>query len=170
MIHIRRRLALALVAATAAACSSASRAAPPPATGEAPPTLRLPGDTRPTAYQLELAIDPTQARFSGRALIRVQLDRSRRELWLHGRALHVTSASVRVGDAAPLPATWQEQPADGFARLTLPSGAIVSARSVRASMVGPSAVTAAIQPFAAVAEHFASSLEGVSVRHTATLT
>ena len=120
MIHIRRRLALALLATAAAACSSPSRAAPPPATGEAPPTLRLPGDTRPTAYQLELAIDPTQARFSGRAVIRVQLDRSRRELWLHGRALHVSSASVRVGDAAPLPATWQEQPADGFARLTLP--------------------------------------------------
>ena len=70
MIRIHR-FALALLATTAAACSSASLAAPPPAGSDAPPTLRLPGDTRPTAYQLELAVDPTQARFSGHAVIHV---------------------------------------------------------------------------------------------------
>ncbi|MDB4966298.1 MAG: Membrane alanine aminopeptidase [Myxococcales bacterium] len=115
-----RSLALVLLAATAAACSSPSVAAPPPAAAEAPPTLRLPSDTRPTAYQLELEIDPSQARFSGRAVIRVQLDRARRELWLHGKSLHVTKASVRAGDSPPVTATWQELPPDGFARLSLP--------------------------------------------------
>ena len=115
-----RPAALLFVAATFAACSSPSLAAPPAAAADAPPTLRLPDDTRPTAYELALEIDPTQARFSGHAVIAVQLDRARRELWLHGRGLHVTQASVRAGDAAPVAATWQEQPADGFARLALP--------------------------------------------------
>jgi alanyl aminopeptidase len=115
-----RSFALVLLCAAAAACSSRSVAAPPPPpSADAPPTLRLPSDTHPTAYQLALEIDPTQARFSGHAVIRVQLDRARRELWLHGRSLHVTQATVRAGDAAPVSATWQEQPADGFARLSL---------------------------------------------------
>ena len=115
-----RPLALVLLALGAASCSSPSMAAPPPTGADAPPTLRLPSDTRPTAYQLAVEIDPTKARFSGRAVIRVQLDRARRELWLHGRGLHVTQASVRAGDAAPVAANWQEQPADGIARLSLP--------------------------------------------------
>src|SRR4051812_22296182 len=91
-----------LVVVTAAGGCSSSSAAPPPANADAPPTLRLPGDTRPTAYQLALEIDPAKPRFSGHATIRVQLDRARRELWLHGRSLHVTQASVRLGDGAPV--------------------------------------------------------------------
>jgi alanyl aminopeptidase len=67
----------------------------------------------------------------------VQLDRSRREIWLHGRALHVTAASVRAGDAPPLAATWQEQPADGFARLTLPHAIGPGAATIEISYDAP---------------------------------
>ncbi|HEX9101754.1 MAG TPA: M1 family metallopeptidase [Polyangia bacterium] len=129
-----RSFALVLLAVAAAACSSSSLAAPAAPGAEAPPTLRLPSDTRPTAYQLALEIDPTQARFSGRALIHVQLDRARRELWLHGRGLHVTDASVRAGDhGSRIGVTWQELPPDGFARLSLPQP------------IGPGAATIEIQ-------------------------
>jgi cytosol alanyl aminopeptidase len=93
----------------------------PPASAESAPKLRLPDDTHPTGYQLALDIDPTQPRFSGRATIAVRLDRARQQLWLHGRNLHVTSATVRpAATGVPLKATWQELPPDGFARLSLP--------------------------------------------------
>ncbi len=116
---------------TALACAGAPRpAAPPPAPGaagpaaaapqpppspEAPPVLQLPRDARPIRYSLSMRIVPAEERFSGVGDIEVELDRPRTVLWLHGRGLRVTSASV---DGAP--AAYEQVNAEGLARLVLP--------------------------------------------------
>ena len=100
---------------------SATVAAPSPPAGasEPVPTLRLPGDTRPTAEAIELHVDPKDERFSGAVDIDVRLDRPRGVLWLHGKDLHVAAATVTPEGGAPIAATWAERSESGFASLTL---------------------------------------------------
>ncbi|HEX2574402.1 MAG TPA: M1 family aminopeptidase [Polyangia bacterium] len=90
-------------------------AAPPQKeAAEAPPVLQLPRDVRPLHYSLAMKIVPANERFQGTADIEVQLDRPRSVIWLHGRNLHVTQATV---DAAP--ATYEQVNEEGLARLSL---------------------------------------------------
>jgi alanyl aminopeptidase len=93
--------------------------AAPPVADEATPTLRLPADTRPTAEAIELRVDPRQERFSGAVDIDVRLDRPRSTIWLHGKDLHVTAASVTPEGGAPVAGTWQERHESGIVALTL---------------------------------------------------
>ena len=79
-----------------------------------PPLLQLPKDLRPTRYALALEVIPERERFSGTVDISVQLDRARRILWLHGKDLAVTAASVG-GEVA----RYQQVNDDGLAKLTL---------------------------------------------------
>ncbi len=96
---------------------------PPPA---APDGMRLPGGVRPSAYRLELTIDPSEDRFYGRAAIAVTSDAARRAIFLHGRGLHVTSAVVRLPDGSTRAARYAEVRGDGVAvvytRDELPAG------------------------------------------------
>jgi cytosol alanyl aminopeptidase len=95
--------------------------APAPGVDEPVPALRLPGDIRPTAEAIELQIDPSRDRFSGAVDIDVTLDRPRAVIWLHGREMNVTSATVTPAGASPIPATWQKRNESGVASLTLAS-------------------------------------------------
>ena len=88
---------------------------------EAPPALRLPSDTRPLAEAIALRIDPRQDRFSGAADIDVTLERARGVIWLHGRDMHVTEATVTPANGAPIAATWKARGEAGLASLTLAS-------------------------------------------------
>src|SRR5262249_43162216 len=99
---------------------SAPPAPPPPPPPEPVPALRLPGDTRPTAESVELRIDPTQDRFSGVVDIAVTLDRPRAVVWLHGKGLHVTRASITPEGGGEIAATYEQRHASGVAALTLP--------------------------------------------------
>ncbi len=102
--------------------------APPPTAqpvAEAPPLetvpkVRLPGDTRPRAEALVLTIDPKLDTFSGVADIQVTLDQPRSVLWLHGKGLHVTRATVTAEGGTGLAAAWQQRDDSGMASLTLP--------------------------------------------------
>ncbi|MDX1516254.1 MAG: M1 family metallopeptidase [Woeseiaceae bacterium] len=62
---------------------------------EAPPG-RLGDLVRPTAYRIELTIDPDAARFSGTAEIDVVLSAPAGELWLHGKDLDVAAVTAIV--------------------------------------------------------------------------
>jgi alanyl aminopeptidase len=105
-------------------------AAPPTATlegraslPEPVPALRLPNDARPTAETLVLSIDPAQPRFQGTATIDVALDRARSVVWMHGRDLHVSRATLTPDGGQPMPATWEQKSEDGTSSLTLASAA-----------------------------------------------
>ncbi len=64
---------------------------------EATPGLRLPADVRPLGYSLELDIDPSKPRFSGRAELALSLATPRRSVFAHGKGLEVRRASFRAG-------------------------------------------------------------------------
>jgi aminopeptidase N len=81
-----------------------------------PPTGRLPDTIRPTAYRLELSIDPNKARFGGHTEIDAVLAVPARSIFLHGRSLQVTRARVTVGGTTVL-AHYTEVDDSGVARL-----------------------------------------------------
>ena len=72
--------------------------APPSLAKEPPhppaPTLRLPPGARPTRYAVDLAIDPSQATFTGSVSIDLSIDSPTSFLWLHGTDLRIKSASI----------------------------------------------------------------------------
>ncbi len=82
------------------------------------PTVRLPADVRPTAQSIELKIAASEERFSGVAEIAIELGRARRILWLHGRGLHVSRATITPEGSAAIDATWEEKHPSGIAQLT----------------------------------------------------
>jgi len=62
-----------------------------------PPALRLPAGPRPTLYELELRVVPTEATFSGAVRIHLELPEATSLLWLNATGLEVGSASLAVG-------------------------------------------------------------------------
>lgn len=144
---------LIVTSSTATACGSTHAVAPAPTdpSADAPtpdesaPGLRLPSDVRPTHYALELAIDPSLARFSGRAVIDVTLPREQRVIHLHGKGLAVSAATLEV-EGEVLEASWAVVDEErGLASLRLPRA------------VGPGAVQVRIEYDAP----FDASLEGL---------
>ncbi|WP_298692262.1 M1 family metallopeptidase [uncultured Sphingomonas sp.] len=87
---MRSILLAALLAASPAALCAASPAAPVP-------QGRLPDVATPIAYRLDLTIQPEQDRFTGHAEIDVTLKAQTRSLYIHGRDLHVASATAHAG-------------------------------------------------------------------------
>src|SRR5262245_43336394 len=86
---------------------------PSPAPGAGAPTTpppradgRLPRNVRPTRYALELTVDPTQPRFSGRARVSVAIDEPVSAIVMNARGLTVGSAAlVSAGQRLPATAT-----------------------------------------------------------------
>ena len=72
---------------------SASQAPAGPAT---PPSLRLPDGARPTRYELDLTVLPTQATFRGEIRISLVLAEPTTLLWLNATELTVLSANVEA--------------------------------------------------------------------------
>lgn len=120
-------LTLALTAAappTIARTDSAAEAAR--ALAPVPPG-KLTDAVRPTAYRIDLTVDPAQERFSGKVEIDTVLKHPARFIDLHGRDLKMASAVAMVGGKR-FPARYFELDPTGVARLTfdrtLPAGAV----------------------------------------------
>jgi aminopeptidase N len=79
-------LALALLAASLPASQAA-----------VPPSLRLPTAPRPTLYELELRVIPTEPVFSGEIRIHLELPEATSLLWLNATGLDVASARLEAG-------------------------------------------------------------------------
>ena len=93
----------------------------------APPTGRLPDSVAPTAYRLDLTVDPSRARFIGHTEIEALLARPTITVYLHGNGLRVTSARI-VARGRTYAARYSEVDPTGVARLDvstpLPAGKI----------------------------------------------
>ena len=105
------------------ACATGSQPNTPASTAantaDAPPVGQLPQEVTPKHYSLRLDVDPRQERFSGKVRIRTDITDTRSTIWLHGKDLQVTDASVEVGDQK-IPATFDLVEAEiGLARLLL---------------------------------------------------
>jgi alanyl aminopeptidase len=72
-------------------------AAPIDPVAPSPPTLRLPGDVRPSGYRVELTLDPAAPEFTGHIEIDVTLAGPTALLWLNGERLEVDRARAVVG-------------------------------------------------------------------------
>ncbi|HEY2735799.1 MAG TPA: hypothetical protein VGI70_17500, partial [Polyangiales bacterium] len=130
----RSHLASLLLTSLLAACASASQpmaaktTPPPTAAGEPVPTGRLPSAVRPLAYALDLRVFPKEERFSGQVQITLELETSRRSIWLHGKGLHVSSVKATVSGApgAVIAGTFKQVNDDGVASIAfdkpLPAG------------------------------------------------
>jgi len=59
------------------------------------PLGRLPDQAKPSRYRLNLTIDPSQERFSGRSQIDLTLNTKSNHIFLHGRNLKVSSVEAR---------------------------------------------------------------------------
>ena len=94
----------------------------PPINADAPPPApegRLPDAATPSAYRLDLTLDPALPRFSGHVEIDATLLAPSRFLYLHGRDLAVHRVVARVSGRA-IPAQWQQLSPTGLALLTFP--------------------------------------------------
>jgi len=74
--------------------------APPPPL--VPPAFRLPGDVRPTHYELDLGIVPAAPTARGKVHIAARVVRPTSVVWLHAEELGIASAAI---DGAPVPTT-----------------------------------------------------------------
>jgi alanyl aminopeptidase len=106
----------------AAAPTALATAAPGPggaAASEPVPLGRLPSDVRLIRESLALAIDPAANRFGGTAVLALHLAHPRRQIWLHGRDLAVTAATVVRAAGPPIAARWEQVDPTGVVRVTL---------------------------------------------------
>lgn len=79
------------------------------------PIGELPDSAAPTAYRLDLSIDPNKADFSGVAEIDIETRAPVTRLHLHGNGLAMLSAEAVTGRMAPNAATWEQVHPTGVA-------------------------------------------------------
>ncbi len=89
------------------------------------PAGKLADAVLPSAYRLDLTVDPAKERFSGHVEIEAKVQAPGRFIYLHGKELAVAKASATVGGKT-YPATWKQVDETGVALLTfaepLPAG------------------------------------------------
>ena len=96
-----RRPARPAIAGALALCLGCS--GPPPASHSVVPSDQLPGDVRPRAYRLELAIDPRKSELSGVVAIDVDVAGPTRAIFLHAQGLaHARYSLELAGALVPL--------------------------------------------------------------------
>lgn len=120
MLHTLKAAALVcslLFLSTAQAAGKHPTQPPAPAVAEPAPAGKLPETATPLYYQLHFNIDPAKARFTADAVLTVQLEQAADHLWLHGRALKVTSLTLTDAAAKTTPAHYRQLSADGAARV-----------------------------------------------------
>lgn len=83
------------------------------------PTGPLPDTIKPTAYRIQLTVDPAAADFQGHTEIDVVLSEPTRSLFLHGLGLKVRAVQIATG-AKTLQASYREVHESGVARLDVP--------------------------------------------------
>src|ERR1700712_2695590 len=122
-----------LLASTVLSLALGAPVSAQPAIAQAPVTFpegRLDNAVRPSAYRLDLTVDPAQARFSGKVEIDAVLKAPSAALFIHGRDLAMHRAVATVAGKA-YPGNWKQLDDTGVVRLTfaqpLPAGAVTFA-------------------------------------------
>ncbi|WP_226649154.1 M1 family metallopeptidase [Microbulbifer variabilis] len=90
------------------------------------PEGKLPQGVEPSAYRLDLTLDPRKDTFSGRVAIDIQLAQASNHIWIHGKNLSVSKASAQLADGREVVASYHEVLDSGVAMVefaeTLPAG------------------------------------------------
>lgn len=121
---------LSLVCAAPALAAPSAAAALPLAAAPDIPRGQLTDAVKPSAYRLDLTVDPNLERFSGKVEIDAVLKASSTFVDLHGRDLAIKRA-VAIAAGKAYPGTWAQIDPTGVARLTfaepLPAGPVTFA-------------------------------------------
>jgi aminopeptidase N len=129
------RIVLAALLASASASPAFGQTVAPassvaPAEVAAFPRGQLSDVVQPQDYRLDLTVDPTKARFSGKVEIDALLRQAGATVYLHGRDLAMHRATARVGGRT-LVGAWKQLDATGVVALTfaepLPAGPVIFA-------------------------------------------
>lgn len=99
---------------------------------ERAPRGALPDGVRPTAYQMNLEIDPRKSRFGGTVTIDVEFDQPAQGFWLHGQGLEIREVTVTGDNMQDERATWRDVLNSGVAWIHFPRRA--SAGTVRVAI------------------------------------
>jgi alanyl aminopeptidase len=125
-MRLIEKLAACMLLSTAACTPKPELTPPIQAAAPAPshddelaPTGRLPVDTLPLSYRVELEVDPDKAVYGGTVTVEVQLDRPRESIWLHSRSARVGTVSVVREGAAPLAAKLEHVGDSGLSAVRL---------------------------------------------------
>lgn len=86
-----------------------------------PPPGQLPDGVKPLAYRLELRIDPRLDRFDGTVSIDIEIAEKVDRVWLHGKSLVVSKATLTDRRGKAYPVNYEEVLDSGVARLDLPA-------------------------------------------------
>ncbi|MEQ8559712.1 MAG: M1 family metallopeptidase [Henriciella sp.] len=92
----------------------------------------LPEGVKPTAYELDLRIDPREIRFGGKVTIDLDLDRAATGVWLHGQGLEIREVTISTPNMEPEDGIWRDVLKSGVAWIGFPR------------RLGPGPVTVAI--------------------------
>ncbi|WP_100867640.1 M1 family metallopeptidase [Novosphingobium kunmingense] len=128
---MRRLLVASSIIGLACGAPALAQAAPAPVAETVQvPRGQLSDAVRPTAYRLDLTVDPDKERFSGAVEIDATLKAPSMTIDLHGRDLAMKKVVAIVGGRT-LPGTWAQVDPTGVARLTfaepLPAGPVTFA-------------------------------------------
>ncbi|WP_295797249.1 M1 family metallopeptidase [uncultured Microbulbifer sp.] len=111
------------------AAEESAKAVPQPAAEPAPaeaadaPAGKLPDGVRPTAYRLDLNLDPRKDRFGGQVEIDIELDKAADHIWMHGNNIDVTEIQALVpGQDAPVSASYRQLLDSGVVRVDFAEG------------------------------------------------
>ncbi len=85
----------------------------------AAPAGQLGDAVTPTAYHIELSIDPSKDRFSGTTVIDVTLNEPLDAIWLHGKNLDISEVFLTDRESRRIEATYAEKLESGVARVML---------------------------------------------------
>jgi aminopeptidase N len=96
-----------------------AQTAAPASAAEAPPvpTGRLPDAVIPSAYRLDLKVDPAQERFGGHVEIDAAIKAPSRFIYMHGNGLAVSKATVTIAGKSYV-ADWKQVDPTGVVLLT----------------------------------------------------
>jgi len=90
------------------------------------PAGRLPDGVRPTAYRLDLLLDPRRDAFTGQVEIDIAMANAADHLWLHGKNLDVSAITAVLPDGRQVPAEYRQVLDSGVAAVgfaeKLPAG------------------------------------------------
>lgn len=101
-----------------------------PAFAQEVPLGRLPDTVQPTAYRIDLKVDPAQANYTGHVEIDATVKVPTRTIFLHGLGLKVARAEVVAGGKV-MAAKYAEVDPSGVARLELPGNVPAGKISLR---------------------------------------
>jgi len=115
---LRNIFCKALLAVVLTACSGPDNTPTEPSELEAP-VGRLGSNVVPTKYDIELTVDPSQASYSGRVSIGVEITEPTKIIWLHGKDLEVSEVYLTDSESRRIEASYEQRLDSGVALLTL---------------------------------------------------